>query len=162
MDEAEKCRSYREDYRSFSCSNLNDYMIEEVDASTMDMKLEYKVILAVSSSFDDYGLYKEKVLYYLSDKLKTHSVVILTGASKYTDALTDKLSEEIDFIREPHEADWAKYGQGAINKSNDEMTSSADALIAFWDGKSPGINNMIKHAKKKGIIVKVIDYTQKE
>lgn len=159
MDEAEKCRSYREDYRSFSCTNMNNYMIEEVDSSTMDMKPEYKVILVVSSSFDDYGLYKEKVLYYLSDKLKTHSVVILTGASKYTDALTYKLSEEIDFIREPHEADWAKYGQGAINKSNDEMTSSADALIAFWDGKSPGINNMIKHANKKGIIVKVIDYT---
>lgn len=159
MDEAERCRSYREHERSSSIFNLDDYFIEEVGASSQQLKPEYKVILAVSRSFNNYGLYKEKVLHYLSGKIKTHSIVILTGASRLTDEFTNKLSEEIDFIKEPHEADWGKYGQEAISKSNAEMTNSADALIAFWDGSSPGIKNMIDHANQKGIKVAVIQYT---
>lgn len=158
MDEAERCRSYRERDNSNSIFNLDDYIIEEVASSSLQMKPEYKVILAVSRSFNNYVMFKEKVLYYLSDKIKTHSIVILTGASRMTDELTDKLSEEIDFIKEPHEADWGKYGQDAISISNDEMTNSADALIAFWDGSSPGIKNMIEYANQKGIKVAVIQY----
>ena len=39
-----------------------------------------------------------------------------------------------------------------------KMTNSADALIAFWDGSSPGIKNMIEYANKKGIKAAVIQY----
>lgn len=74
---------------------------------------------------------------------------------------TDKLSEEIDFIKEPHATDWGKYGQKAISVSNDEMTNFADALIAFWDGKSSGIRNLIERANKKDIKVAVIPFTPK-
>ena len=161
MDEAERCSSYRNEERGMFFFNPDDYIIEEVSISSKQMKPEYKVILAASRTFNDYGLFKNKVLHYLSDKIKTHNVVIITGASRLTDMFTDKLSEEIDFIKEPHEADWGKYGQKAISVSNDEMTNSADALIAFWDGKSPGIRNLIEHANKKDIKVAVIPFTPK-
>ena len=158
MDEAERCSSYRNEERELAFLN-SDYIIEEVSISSKQMKPEYKVILAASRTFNDYNLFKDKVLHYLSNKIKSHNVVIITGASRLTDMFTDKLSEEIDFIKEPHEADWDKYGQKAISISNDEMTSLADALIAFWDGTSPGIKNLIEYANKKGIKVAVIPFT---
>ena len=159
MDEAERCSSYRNEEREMAFFNSDGYIIEEVSIPSKQMKPEYKVILAVSRTFNDYKLFKDKVLNYLSNKIKSHNVVIITGASKLTDMFTDKLSEEIDFIKEPHEAEWGKYGQNAISISNDEMTSLADALIAFWDGTSPGIKNLIEYANKKGIKVAVIPFT---
>jgi len=38
------------------------------------------------------------------------------------------------------------------------MADYADALVAFWDGKSKGTMHMINIAKKKGIQVKIIKY----
>jgi hypothetical protein len=37
------------------------------------------------------------------------------------------------------------------------MTNYADALIAFWDGKSRGTKNMIELAKQNNLKVKIID-----
>ena len=135
-----------------------DILIEEVPSSLLPMKPEYKVILAVSKSFRNYNLYKEKVKHFLSEKMKTHTLVIIAGASKLTDKLTDKLSQEIDFIKEPHKAEWNRYGQGAISVSNDEMTSCADAVIVFWDGQSFGIKNLLEFAKQKNIKTAVVRY----
>ena len=36
------------------------------------------------------------------------------------------------------------------------MAIAADALIAFWNGKSRGTQNMIQLAKQKGLKVKVV------
>ena len=156
MDEAERCNSYRQQEVGMDYYNPNDYIIEEVASQSIPMKPEYKVILAVSRSFINYELYREKILFYLSDIMKTYSVVIITGASEVTDIFTDKLCEEINFIKEPHKANWGKYEQDASRVLNDEMTNCADALIAFWDGRSPGTENLIELAKQKSIKVAVV------
>lgn len=155
MDEAERCNSYSfENYLK-----IDNYFIEEVTAVSPVMKPEYKVILAVSRSFDKYDLFKEKFMYYLSEKMKTHTLIVLSGASKATDYLIDQLSNEIDFIQEPHEASWEKYERTeAIRKSNEEMTDSANAIIAFWDGKSFGIADLIERAKNKNIMFRIVRY----
>lgn len=41
---------------------------------------------------------------------------------------------------------------------NVEMVQYADALLAFWDKKSKGIEHMIKVAKQKGLLVKIVYY----
>ena len=41
---------------------------------------------------------------------------------------------------------------------NIEMVQYADALLAFWDKKSNGTEHMIKIAKQKGLLVKIINY----
>lgn len=51
-----------------------------------------------------------------------------------------------------------QYGTNAISISNDKMVNIADALIAFWDGKSVGIKNLIEKAKAKGLKVAVVKY----
>ncbi len=38
------------------------------------------------------------------------------------------------------------------------MAENADALIAFWDGKSRGTKNMIELAKEHKLKVRVIKY----
>ena len=58
-------------------------------------------------------------------------------------------------------ADWDYYGHAAGFIRNIEMADSADALIAFWDGKSHGTKHMIEIAKNKGLNVKVVEYGNK-
>ncbi len=56
---------------------------------------------------------------------------------------------------------YAKWGKGetfnpkAGHERNALMADNASALIAVWDGKSPGTKNMIDTAKKKGLMVYV-------
>jgi hypothetical protein len=38
------------------------------------------------------------------------------------------------------------------------MAKNADALIAFWDGKSRGTKNMIDEAAKNNLLIRVIMY----
>ena len=51
--------------------------------------------------------------------------------------------------------DWDKYGKAAGPIRNTQMADYADALFAFWDGKSRGTKNMIDTAKSKGLKVTV-------
>lgn len=55
-------------------------------------------------------------------------------------------------------ADWDKHGKRAGYLRNAEMADYADALLAFWDGKSKGTKHMIDTATKKGLVVKVVSY----
>ena len=139
--------------------NPEGFYVEEVASSIVPMKKEYKVILAVSPYFHNYALFKEKILYYLSNKMNTFSLVVITDRSESTNQLTEMLSKDVDFIIERHEIDWNKYNiLDAIKISYDEMTSYADALIAFWDGKSMNVKNMIEIAERKNIKVAVVRY----
>ena len=38
------------------------------------------------------------------------------------------------------------------------MGDIANALIAFWDGKSHGTKHMIEYAKNKGLKIRVYNY----
>lgn len=40
-------------------------------------------------------------------------------------------------------ADWDQFGKAAGHIRNKQMAEYADALVAVWDGKSPGTKNMI-------------------
>ena len=54
---------------------------------------------------------------------------------------------------ERHIADWRKHGMGAGFRRNEDMANSAEALIAVWDGHSPGTRHMIATARRKGLQV---------
>jgi len=47
-------------------------------------------------------------------------------------------------------ADWIAHGNAAGPMRNRQMAKYADALIAFWDGKSKGTANMINEMKRLG------------
>lgn len=48
-------------------------------------------------------------------------------------------------------ADWRRYGKQAGRERNIAMARYADALIAVWDGESPGTHHMMKVAKMQGL-----------
>lgn len=59
--------------------------------------------------------------------------------------------------------DWDTLGKRADGLPSEyvrnvEMSEYADALLAFWDKKSKGSENMIKVANLKGLLVKTILY----
>ena len=50
-------------------------------------------------------------------------------------------------------AEWRKFGKQAGVLRNIDMAHYANALIAVWDGKSPGTMNMINVARRRGLEV---------
>ena len=54
----------------------------------------------------------------------------------------------IEFVEYPVE--WDKYGKRAGFLRNYVMVGAADAVIAVWDGSSPGTKHSIEYARSRG------------
>ena len=118
----------------------------------------FKVIIAGSRGFSNYKLLKETCNSVLREKKKTHNVVIVSGHAKGADMAGEQYANEESLDLEIFPADWKKYGKSAGFRRNEQMAEFADALIAFWDGKSHGTKHMIDIANEKGIKTKVVNY----
>lgn len=121
-------------------------------------KENFKVIVAGSRGFNDYRLLRENCNSALREKKKTHNIIIVSGHAKGADFSVEKYAKDEGFDLEIFPADWKKFGKAASFRRNEQMAEFADALIAFWDGKSHGTKHMIDIATEKGIKVKVIEY----
>lgn len=133
---------------------------EEVDAANrliIDLISKYRVIIAGCRDFNDYELLKEKCDYFLQDE-KKEDVVIISGHASGADALGERYAQERGFQLETFPADWKAHGRAAGPIRNARMASAANALIAFWDGKSRGTKNMIESAKNHNLKVVVVRY----
>lgn len=122
------------------------------------MNDSFRVIIAGSRTFNDYSELKEYCNSVLSNKLRSHEVLIISGGANGADKLGEKYAEELGLKTEVYLADWDSYGKSAGYRRNALMADNADALIAFWNGKSKGTNHMINIANEKGLNVKVYIY----
>ena len=132
----------------------------EVDAANkliIDSITKYKVIVAGCRDFAGYELLKEKCDFYLQNK-KPENIVIVSGHASGSDALGEHYAQERGYETEIYPADWKTNGRAAGPIRNAQMATVADALIAFWDGKSRGTKNMIDTATKRGLQVAVVRY----
>lgn len=119
----------------------------------------FRVIIAGTRDFNDYDLLKSYCDYMLSQKAKSgEEIVILSGGASGADALGEQYAKERGYNLLHFPAQWEKYGRQAGPMRNREMANNADALIAYWDGKSRGTKNMIEEAKKRGLMVAVKNY----
>lgn len=80
---------------------------------------------------------------------------ILTGGAIGIDTLMEKWCRKNRIENIVYEAKWEIWGKRAGIIRNEEMVNAADAVIVFWDGKSPGSKHVIDYAKKINIPVKV-------
>ena len=112
-----------------------------------------KVIIAGGRTFNDYDLLCQNCDKALS--LQTE-IEIVSGTANGADKLGEKYAKEKGYPIKQFPADWDKYGKSAGYKRNEEMAKYADALIAFWDGKSKGTKHMIDLAKRYELKVKVV------
>ena len=116
----------------------------------------FRVIIAGTRSFNDYELLRDSCNNLLSEKQRTHTVVVISGTARGADQMGERYARERDFQLRRFPADWEQYGKSAGHIRNAKMADNADALIAFWDGESKGTKNMIDNARRKGLAVRVI------
>lgn len=109
-----------------------------------------KIIIAGTRSFTDYRAVVAAVELSGWGKEITQ---IVSGCAKGVDALGEKYASinNIDVMYFP--AEWVRHGPQAGPVRNRRMAEYADALIALWDGRSPGTANMISEAAKHGLQV---------
>lgn len=113
-----------------------------------------KVIIAGSRNYNDYEKL-EKVVDHILGLFKG-DVIIISGCARGADTLGIEYAERNNLPVKLIPADWDKYGKSAGYLRNEEMAKEADALIAFWDGKSKGTKHMIDLAKEQGLGTSVI------
>lgn len=80
---------------------------------------------------------------------------VVCGAANGVDSLGERYAKENNIKLSYFYADWKGLGKRAGNARNEQMGNYSDALIAVWDGKSPGTKHMINYAKKKKLKVYV-------
>ena len=120
----------------------------------------FKVIIAGSRGFSNYKLLKEKCNEYLREKRKEYNIIIISGGARGADFYGEKYAQDEGFLLEVFLANWNKFGKSAGFRRNEQMAEVADALIAFWDGKSHGTKHMIEIMENKKLLVRVIKYKE--
>ena len=123
-----------------------------------ETKPDFRVIIAGGRDFNDYELLKRKCDDLLYQRKITNRIVVVSGAAQGADRLGERYARERGYAIDSHPADWNTHGKSAGFIRNSEMANSANALIAFWDGKSHGTKQMIDTAKSRGLDVRIINY----
>ena len=116
----------------------------------------FRVIIAGGRLFDDYAYLKDSMDYLLQNV--KDEIAVVCGKARGADTLGEKYAKERGYTVHYFPADWDRYGKSAGYIRNEEMAKNADALVAFWDGKSRGTKNMIKLAHQYGLRVRVKNY----
>lgn len=110
-----------------------------------------RVIIAGSRGIDDYASLCTAV-----QRSGFPITRILSGMARGVDALALRYAEENGLPLDAFPAQWSKWGRAAGYRRNVQMARNADALIAIWDGKSPGTRHMIDVAKARRLRVFVM------
>jgi hypothetical protein len=107
-----------------------------------------RVIIAGSRAINDYA----KVCHAVQRSGFPISRV-LSGMAGGVDSLGIRYAAEKGLPCDRFPAEWSKWGRRAGYRRNTQMAQHADALIAVWDGRSPGTKHMIEVAKARGLPV---------
>lgn len=115
-----------------------------------------KLIIAGSRAFNNY----EKLCAECDNILQDQNNIEIVSGAYYrgADKLGEQYAKERGFKITRFPANWNKYGKAAGPKRNQQMANYADALIAFWDGKSRGTENMIDLAEQLCLSLKICSY----
>lgn len=107
-----------------------------------------KVIIAGSRNVTSYETVRQAI-----EQSGFHVTRVISGAARGVDQLGERWAKEhaLPLLRMP--AEWNTYGRSAGYRRNQEMAGVADALIAIWDGQSPGTRHMIDTARRRGLRV---------
>lgn len=104
-----------------------------------------KVIIAGGRDFDNYD--------YLSETMKELNFIItevICGGARGADSLGEKWAKDNGIPVKYFYPDWDGLGKYAGHARNKEMAKYGDYLVAFWDKKSAGTQNMIMTMQQLG------------
>jgi len=120
-----------------------------------------RTIVAGGRGFNDSGLLADE-LDHFEEYHSSSELIVVSGCAKGADKLGEVWAGSCDRKVVKFPADWEKHGKSAGFIRNREMANYAEALVAFWDGKSKGTKSMIDIALRLGLVVKVVRYTNGE
>lgn len=123
------------------------------------MREDFRVIIAGTRTFDDYEFLCYHCDYFLSEMRKKRRIVIVSGRANGADQMGERYARERGYSLRTYPANWERYGNRAGPIRNELMAQNADALIAYWDGRSPGTKNMIDMARDYGLLVRIKIYS---
>ena len=115
----------------------------------------FQVIIAGSRDFHDYDLLCRKCNLFFSRKKPT---AILCGEARGADLLGKRYAQEHGITVLSYPADWDTHGKQAGYIRNRDMAMHADALVAFWDGRSKGTEHMIDLAYEYKLPVRIVRF----
>mgnify|MGYP003135264608 CR=1 FL=1 len=122
----------------------------------------FKLIVAGSRTFaptdSDAAEFLSKLDKQLSNKAKTHQIVIVSGTAAGADRFGEYYAKLRGYTVERYPADWATHGKSAGYKRNVRMAKVADALTTFWDGESRGTKHMIDIAQSHNLPTRTINF----
>lgn len=116
----------------------------------------FRVIIAGSRGFSDYALLKRTMDTLLSNIKE--DITVVCGKARGADTLGEQYAKERGYAVAYFPADWDRYGKAAGFIRNEQMAQNADALVAFWDGKSRGTKSMIELAAKYNLKIRIKKY----
>lgn len=127
--------------------------------------MSFRVVIAGSRYFYDYALLCQVCDRILSNKRASgEEIIILSGHAAGADVLGERYAKSRKYACEIFQAKWAERGLRAGQERNKVMASKANALIAFWNGRSKGTKGMIEfarqEAKERDFPIRVVMYEE--
>lgn len=113
----------------------------------------FRVIISGSRTFRNYEMLECTMDHLLQNV--TDDIQIVCGKARGADALGEMYANDRGYDVRYFPADWEGLGKSAGFRRNELMADNADALVAFWNGKSNGTKHMIQVAKQKKLKVRV-------
>ena len=113
----------------------------------------FRVIIAGSRTFKNYDLLEKKCDIIFSNKKPTS---IICGEAAGADTLGKQYAEKHGIPVESFPADWEHNGRDAGYMRNIMMADYADALVAFWNGRSRGTQHMIDQMRTRELPIRII------
>ena len=94
-----------------------------------------KIIIAGGRHYNDYETVKRVCNHMLQNQAE---IEIVSGGATGADFIGEKYAKENNYKVTIFKTKWNEFGSSAGPIRNKQMAEYADALIAFWDGKSKG------------------------
>lgn len=117
----------------------------------------FKLVVAGSRSFGDYARLQRDLDRLLAAKIAAgEEIMIVTGACpRGADALAARFARSRGLELREFPARWDRWGKLAGPIRNRQLADYGSALVAYWDGRSPGTADMIRQAEETGLRVVV-------
>jgi hypothetical protein len=136
---------------------------------------EARIVISGGRDFTDYPLMVEECNAFITERVPTENIHIISGKAKGADSLGERFAHQNGFKLIECPAAWDKvegvpesalgyhrdgraYNKRAGIERNEQMGRIATHAVIFWDGQSRGTKNMIDICKDLGIIHKVVRY----
>jgi len=111
---------------------------------------KFRLIVAGSRTYSDYARLAADLDRLLSRRLP--DVMIVTGACpRGADALAARYARERGLELREFRARWERWGKLAGPIRNRHLADFGNALLVYWDGRSPGTASMIREAESAGL-----------